>query len=200
MKRLMDTILAALALLLLFVPLFFLVWKIRRELGTPVFFWQTRIGLHGRPFNIVKFRTMTAACGLDGQLLPDDQRLTKFGGFLRASSLDELPELWNVFIGDMSLVGPRPLLIEYLPLYSPEQACRHEVLPGITGLAQISGRNAISWDEKFKLDIWYVNNQSLWLDIKILCITVKKVLSRDGISHLGDVTMPKFTGNDNKTK
>ncbi len=143
---------------------------------------------------MVKFRTMTDARGDDGNLLSDAERLTAFGRFLRATSLDELPELWNVLRGDMSLVGPRPLLMEYLPLYSPEQARRHEVRPGITGWAQVNGRNALSWDDKFKLDVWYVDHRSLWLDVKILWLTVKKVLVREGISAAGEATMSKFTG------
>jgi lipopolysaccharide/colanic/teichoic acid biosynthesis glycosyltransferase len=196
MKRLLDFILASLAFLVLCVPLLFLIWQIRRKLGSPVLFRQIRPGLNAQPFNMVKFRTMTSARGTDGQLLPDADRLTAFGRFLRSSSLDELPELWNVLKGDMSLVGPRPLLMEYLPLYSPEQARRHEVRPGITGWAQVNGRNALSWEEKFRLDIWYVDNQSLWLDIKILWLTVRKVLARDGISASGEATMSKFTGNN----
>ena len=194
MKRLFDLFAASLALLLLALPLALLIWLVHRKLGSPVFFRQVRPGMHGNPFEMVKFRTMTDARGVDGQLLPDAVRLTKFGRFLRATSLDELPELWNVIKGDMSLVGPRPLLVEYLPLYSPEQARRHEVRPGITGWAQVNGRNALSWDEKFKLDVWYVDNRSLWLDIKILWLTVKKVLVRDGISAAGEATMSKFTG------
>lgn len=193
MKRLFDFVLASVGLLLLAIPLLFLVRKVRRELGSPVFFTQVRPGMHGKPFKMVKFRSMTSECGPDGQLLPDAVRLTPFGRWLRATSLDELPELWNVLKGDMSLVGPRPLLMEYLPLYSPEQARRHEVRPGITGWAQVNGRNAISWDEKFKLDVWYVDNQTLWLDIKVLWQTVKKVLVRDGISAEGEATMPRFT-------
>ena len=194
MKRLFDLLSASLGLLLLCVPLLFLIWKIRRKLGSPVFFRQTRPGQHGKPFNMVKFRTMTGARGPGGQLLPDADRLTPFGRFLRSSSLDELPELWNVLKGDMSLVGPRPLLMEYLPLYSPEQARRHELRPGITGWAQINGRNSLSWEDKFALDVWYVDNQSLWLDIKILWLTVKKVLVREGISAAGEATMSKFEG------
>lgn len=194
MKRIFDSFLAALSLLLLALPLLFLIWQVRRKLGSPVLFRQTRPGLHGRPFEMVKFRTMTDVRGPDGQLLPDAVRLTAFGRFLRATSLDELPELWNVLKGDMSLVGPRPLLMEYLPLYSPEQARRHEVRPGITGWAQVNGRNALSWEEKFKLDGWYVDHRSLWLDIKILWLTVRKVLVREGISADGEATMSKFTG------
>ncbi len=194
MKRLFDTFLSSLSLLLLGIPLVFLAWTVRRSLGRPVFFRQLRPGLHGLPFQMIKFRTMTDACGPSGQLLPDSDRLTPFGRFLRSSSLDELPELWNVLKGDMSLVGPRPLLMEYLPLYSPEQARRHEVRPGITGWAQVNGRNALSWEEKFKLDVWYVDHHSLWLDIKILWLTVRKVLVREGISGEGEATMSKFTG------
>ena len=194
MKRLIDMFLAALALLLFSIPLLLLYWQIRSKLGSPVFFKQIRPGLHGRPFEMVKFRSMTDARGPDGQLLPDADRLTPFGRFLRASSLDELPGLWNVLKGDMSLVGPRPLLMEYLPLYSPEQARRHNVRPGITGWAQVNGRNALSWDDKFKLDVWYVDNRSLWLDINILWLTVRKVLVREGISAAGEATMSKFTG------
>ena len=193
-KRLFDLVVAALALLALALPLLVLAGLIRRKLGSPVLFRQVRPGLNGKPFEMVKFRTMTDELGADGVLLPDAQRLTPFGRFLRASSLDELPELWSVIKGDMSLVGPRPLLMEYLPLYTPEQARRHEVRPGITGWAQVNGRNAISWEDKFALDVWYVENQSLWLDIKILWMTVRKVLVRDGISAAGDATMPKFTG------
>ena len=194
MKRVFDLCLVLLALTGLSLPLLLLAWVVRRKLGSPVFFRQMRPGLHGQPFEMIKFRTMTDERGPDGKLLPDADRLTPFGRWLRASSLDELPELWNVLKGDMSLVGPRPLLMEYLPLYSPEQARRHEVRPGITGWAQVNGRNAISWEEKFALDVWYVDNHSLWLDIKILWLTVKKVLVRDGISAAGEATMPKFTG------
>jgi lipopolysaccharide/colanic/teichoic acid biosynthesis glycosyltransferase len=193
-KRVFDFVAASLALLHLALPLLALAWLIRRKLGSPVLFCQVRPGLHGRPFTMVKFRTMTDERGPDGALLPDAQRLTPFGRFLRASSLDELPELWNVLKGDMSLVGPRPLLMEYLPLYTPEQARRHKVRPGITGWAQVNGRNAISWDDKFALDVWYVDHRNLWLDGKILWRTVRKVLVRDGISAPGDATMPKFEG------
>ncbi|MCT9809662.1 sugar transferase [Acidovorax sp. Be4] len=194
MKRLFDLLVATGALLLFALPLLVLIWMVRRKLGSPVFFRQVRPGLHGRPFEMVKFRTMTDARGPDGALLPDSVRLTSFGRFLRATSLDELPELWNVIKGDMSLVGPRPLLVEYLPLYSPEQARRHEVRPGITGWAQVNGRNALSWDDKFKLDVWYVDHRSLRLDVKILWLTVKKVLVREGISAAGEATVSKFTG------
>jgi len=168
---------------------------VRLKLGAPVFFKQTRPGLYGKPFQMIKFRTMTNARDDHGALLPDAERLTAFGRFLRSSSLDELPELWNVFKGEMSLVGPRPLLMEYLPLYSKEQARRHEARPGITGWAQVNGRNAISWEDKFLLDVWYVDNQSFRLDIKILILTIWKVLVRTGISAHGEPTMPRFTGN-----
>ena len=194
MKRFFDIVIAALALLLLAIPLLALIWQVRRKLGSPVFFRQTRPGRHGRPFQMVKFRTMTDAKGPDGRLLLDAERLTPFGRFLRSTSLDELPELFNVLKGDMSLVGPRPLLMEYLPLYTPEQSRRHEVHPGITGWAQVNGRNALGWEEKFKLDLWYVDHCSLWLDIKILWLTVRKVLVREGISADGEATMSKFTG------
>jgi lipopolysaccharide/colanic/teichoic acid biosynthesis glycosyltransferase len=193
-KRLFDFTLALFGLLAPALTLLVLTWLVRRKLGRPVFFRQVRPGLHGKPFEMVKFRTMTDERRPDGQLLPDAERLTPFGRFLRATSLDELPELWNVIKGDMSLVGPRPLLMEYLPLYIPAQARRHEVRPGITGWAQVNGRNAISWEEKFKLDVWYVDNRSIWLDIKILWLTVRKVLVRDGISAQGEATMTKFTG------
>ncbi|MCD8521156.1 MAG: sugar transferase [Saccharospirillaceae bacterium] len=169
-------------------------WKIRKNLGSPVLFKQVRPGKDGKSFEMVKFRTMRDAVDANGNPLPDSERLTPFGNWLRSTSLDELPELWNVLKGDMSLVGPRPLLMEYLPLYNPEQYRRHEVLPGVTGWAQVNGRNAISWEEKFKLDVWYVNNHSFWLDIKILWLTVKRVLVRDGISAEGEATMSKFTG------
>ena len=194
MKRLLDFTAALLGLIALALPLCILIVLIRRKLGSPVFFRQVRPGLHGQPFEMVKFRTMTDARGPDGGLLPDAERLTPFGRFLRSTSLDELPELWNVLKGDMSLVGPRPLLMEYLPLYSPEQARRHAVRPGVTGWAQLNGRNAISWEEKFALDTWYVDHQSLLLDMKILWLTVKNVLVREGISAAGEATMGKFTG------
>ncbi len=194
MKRIFDFTAALLGLIALALPLLILCLLIRRKLGSPVLFRQIRPGLHGQPFEMVKFRTMTDARGPNGALLPDAERLTPFGRFLRSTSLDELPELWNVLKGDMSLVGPRPLLMEYLPLYSPEQARRHAVRPGVTGWAQVNGRNAISWDEKFALDTWYVDHQSLTLDMKILWLTVKKVLVREGISAAGEATMDKFTG------
>ena len=195
MKRLFDVVVSACALLVLALPLLVVIWMVRRKLGSPVFFTQVRPGMHGKPFKMVKFRSMTSERGTDGELLPDAVRLTPFGRFLRSTSLDELPELWNVLKGDMSLVGPRPLLMEYLPLYSPEQARRHEVRPGITGWAQVNGRNAISWDDKFKLDVWYVDHRSLWLDLRILWMTVRKVLVRDGISAEGQATVEYFRGN-----
>jgi lipopolysaccharide/colanic/teichoic acid biosynthesis glycosyltransferase len=194
MKRLFDIIVALVAVFILSIPFAFLIWKVRRKLGSPVFFRQVRPGMRGQPFSMVKFRSMTDARDSHGELLPDAARLTSFGKFLRASSLDELPELWNVLRGDMSLVGPRPLLMEYLPLYSAQQARRHEVRPGITGWAQVNGRNALSWEEKFKLDVWYVDNRTMWLDLKILFLTVRKVLVRDGISAAGEATMSRFTG------
>lgn len=194
MKRMFDILFTSLALMILALPLLLLVWVVYRKLGSPVFFQQVRPGLNGLPFNMVKFRTMNSQRCPDGYLLPDIERLTPFGCWLRSTSLDELPELWNVLKGEMSLVGPRPLLMEYLPLYNLEQARRHEVRPGITGWAQVNGRNAISWEERFNLDVWYVDNQSLWLDIKILWLTVKKVLARDGISAAGEATMREFTG------
>lgn len=194
MKRVLDVVCSGLGLLVLSPVLLVLAILIALRLGRPVLFTQTRPGLHGKPFRMFKFRSMTSACDASGNLLPDDQRLTPFGQRLRSTSLDELPGLWAVLKGDMSLVGPRPLLMEYLPLYTPEQARRHEVRPGITGWAQVNGRNAISWEEKFALDVWYVENQSLWLDIKILLLTVKKVLVRDGITAEGEATMSRFTG------
>jgi lipopolysaccharide/colanic/teichoic acid biosynthesis glycosyltransferase len=194
MKRVTDTIMAFLTLLILIVPFILLALLIKMKLGSPILFKQIRPGLNGRPFNMVKFRSMTDARTPSGQLLSDAERLTPFGRFLRASSLDELPGLWSVLKGDMSLVGPRPLLMEYLPLYSPEQARRHNVRPGITGWAQVNGRNALSWEDKFKLDVWYVDNRTFWLDIKILWLTVRKVLVREGISADGEATMSKFTG------
>ena len=198
MKRLFDFVATAVGLLGLALPMLALVWLVRSKLGSPVFFRQVRPGLHGQPFEMAKFRTMTEERRPDGQFLPDAVRLTPFGRFLRSSSLDELPELWNVLKGDMSLVGPRPLLMEYLPLYTPEQARRHEVRPGVTGWAQVNGRNAISWEDKFALDVWYVDHRSMWLDIKILWLTLKQVLVRDGISAAGEATMPRFTGSTPK--
>lgn len=194
MKRVWDFLLALLAgFFLLPVTLIVCLFVILIH-GRPLLFTQVRPGLHGKPFKMYKFRTMTNAKNEHGALLPDAERLTKFGQFLRSSSLDELPELWNVLKGEMSLVGPRPLLMEYVPLYSKRQARRHEVRPGITGWAQVNGRNAISWEEKFELDVWYVENQSMTLDLRILLMTVKKVFVREGISAEGEATMPKFTG------
>lgn len=198
MKRLFDMV-ASFCALLLFSPIIALVaWKIRKNLGSPVLFRQTRPGLNGRPFEMVKFRTMRDATDVQGNILPDAERMTPFGNKLRSSSLDELPELWNVLKGDMSLVGPRPLLMQYLPLYSKEQARRHEVRPGVTGWAQINGRNAISWEDKFKRDVWYVDNRSFWLDFKILLLTVRKVLIKDGISAESHVTIEPFRGGHEK--
>ena len=194
MKRLMDVVAASAALLLLSPAIICVAILVHIKLGSPVFFRQVRPGLHGKSFNMIKFRTMLDAVDENGDVLPDEVRLTSFGKFLRSTSLDELPGLWCVLKGDMSLVGPRPLLVEYLPLYSAEQARRHEVKPGITGWAQVNGRNAISWVQKFELDVWYVDNQSFWLDIKILFLTVWKVLSRKDISADGEVTMAPFLG------
>lgn len=195
-KRLFDIVTALCGLLLLSPVVVIVAWQIRRKLGSPVLFRQMRPGLHGKPFEMIKFRTMRDGVDVAGNPLPDSARMTPFGSFLRSSSLDELPELWNVLRGDMSLVGPRPLLMEYLPLYSPEQYRRHEALPGVTGWAQVNGRNALSWGEKFKLDIWYVDNRSFWLDLKIIVLTIKKVVVRDGISAEGEATMAKFTGRE----
>ena len=194
-KRFFDLVTASLALLVIILPLLLLALIVRINLGSPILFNQVRPGLNGRPFHMIKFRTMTNKSDSNGALLPDEERLTPFGRLLRSTSLDELPELWNVLRGDMSLVGPRPLLMEYLPLYSEEQARRHKVRPGITGWAQVNGRNTISWNEKVKLDVWYVDNHSFWLDLKILWKTILKVLLRDGINGNGEVTMSKFTGN-----
>lgn len=194
MKRSFD-IVVSMILLVLLVPVFLSVTLlVRWRLGSPIFFSQMRPGRDGTPFKMIKFRTMLETRSNDEKLLSDAERLTPLGRFLRSTSLDELPELWNVLKGDMSLVGPRPLLIEYLPLYSPTQARRHEVLPGITGWAQVNGRNAISWEEKFALDVWYVDNRSVGLDIKILALTLAKVFGRTGISARGEATMPRFTG------
>jgi lipopolysaccharide/colanic/teichoic acid biosynthesis glycosyltransferase len=197
-KRAFDIIVSFFGLLLLSPVLVIVAWQIRRKLGTPVLFRQIRPGKDGKPFEMIKFRTMRDAKDAVGNSLPDADRITSLGQFLRSTSLDELPELWNVLKGDMSLVGPRPLLMEYLPLYSKEQYRRHEVRPGVTGWAQVNGRNSISWEDKFKLDVWYVDNQSLWLDMKILVLTVKKVLVKDGISADGEVTMSRFTGTSNR--
>ena len=194
MKRLFDIICSVCGLLILSPVILIVAWMIRRKLGSPVLFKQERPGLHGKSFHMIKFRTMRDAVDSNGRPLPDSERMTPFGRFLRSSSLDELPELWNVLKGDMSLVGPRPLLMQYLPLYSDEQRRRHEVKPGVTGWAQINGRNSLSWDEKFKLDVWYVDNHTLWLDIKILFLTIKKVLIKEGISQENNATMEAFTG------
>ena len=194
MKRLFDMFFA-LVVFILASPFFLLgaliVWL---DMGCPVFFRQQRPGYRGKPFMLYKFRTMRDTFAANGQPLPDAERLTRWGALLRRTSIDELPQLINVLKGDMSIVGPRPLLMEYLPLYSPEQMRRHEVRPGITGLAQVNGRNTLSWEERFRLDVWYVDHQSFWLDIKILWLTVRKVLVRDGINAVGEATMPKFTG------
>lgn len=199
MKRLFDIVASAIALVILSPVLGLVALLVARGLGRPVLFRQVRPGLHGRPFTLVKFRTMRDATDAEGRPLPDSERLTPLGRFLRNSSLDELPELWNILKGDMSFVGPRPLLMEYLPLYSPDQSRRHNVRPGLTGHAQVNGRNALTWAEKFALDIWYVDNRSLVLDMRILLQTAWKVLKRDGISADGEATMPRFTGTAEKT-
>ena len=197
MKRLFDFIVALCALLTLLPVIIVVAALIRFKLGSPILFTQNRPGLNGDIFKMMKFRTMLDAKDKRGNLLPDEQRMIKFGSFLRSTSLDELPGLFNVLKGDMSLVGPRPLLVQYLPLYNKEQARRHNVRPGITGWAQVNGRNAISWEQKFELDVWYVNNQSMWLDLKILLLTVKKVFIRDGINADGHVTIEPFKGSNN---
>ncbi len=194
LKRSFD-IFASLCGLILLGPLMIVVaWLVKRKLGSPVLFSQIRPGLNAKPFKMMKFRTMLDAVDQQGNPLPDAQRMTPFGSFLRSSSLDELPGLINVLKGDMSLVGPRPLLMEYLPLYSADQYRRHCVRPGVTGWAQVNGRNSVSWDEKFKLDVWYVDNKSLWLDLKIIILTIRKVVVREGINADGEATMSKFTG------
>ncbi|MDW3167951.1 sugar transferase [Vibrio sp. Y184] len=198
MKRGFDLFVSLIALIIFSPIIAFIAWKVKRNLGSPVLFRQSRPGMNGEQFEMVKFRTMKDAVDSKGNLLPDADRMTPFGNRLRNSSLDELPELWNVFRGEMSLVGPRPLLMKYLSLYNNEQARRHEVRPGVTGWAQVNGRNAISWEDKFKLDVWYVDNRTLWLDIKILLLTVKKVLIKDGISANDHVTMPEFKGNESE--
>ena len=197
-KRFFDITAASIALVALSPVYAITAYKVKKNLGMPVLFRQTRPGLDGKPFEMIKFRTMKDAIDSDGNPLPDSKRLTDFGKMLRSTSLDELPGLWNVVKGDMSLVGPRPLLMEYLPLYSKEQARRHKVRPGITGYAQINGRNTIGWDKKFELDTWYVDNQSLWLDIKILLKTVKKVVIKDDVNDESGHSMPKFTRNANE--
>ncbi|TCB46539.1 sugar transferase [Acinetobacter terrestris] len=198
LKRLLDIIIATTALILLSPLYAFVAYKVKKNLGSPVLFRQVRPGLYGKPFEMIKFRTMKDAVDAKGNPLPDSERLTPFGKMLRSTSLDEMPELWNVIKGDMSIVGPRPLLTEYLPLYNEEQAKRHNVRPGMTGHAQVNGRNAISWEEKFKLDTWYVENQSTLLDFKIMFKTVHKVLAKDDISAEGEATMTRFTGTSNK--
>ena len=195
-KRLFDIIASASGLIILSPVFLILAYLIRKNLGAPVFFTQERPGKDGKPFKMIKFRSMRDAVDKDGNPLPDSERLTPFGKKLRATSLDELPELWNVLKGDMSLVGPRPLLMNYLPLYNDFQFRRHEMRPGVTGWAQVNGRNAISWDEKFAYDIWYIDHFSLWFDMKILFLTIKKVFIKEGISAEGEATMPYFTGND----
>jgi sugar transferase EpsL len=199
MKRLFDFLVSLGSLILLF-PVFVVVGiLVRINLGSPVLFSQERPGRNGRIFTMWKFRSMTGPRDRNGSLLNDAARLTAFGRWLRSSSLDELPELWNILRGDMSLVGPRPLLVEYLPLYSQDQSRRHEVRPGLTGWAQINGRNALSWDEKFRLDVWYVSNRTFWLDLKVIALTAIKVFHRKGISAAGDATMPRFTGSSGTT-
>jgi len=198
LKRLLDIVIASTALVLLSPLYFYVAHKVKKNLGSPVLFRQVRPGLHGKPFEMIKFRTMKDALDEQGNPLPDNERLTPFGKMLRSTSLDEMPELWNVIKGDMSIVGPRPLLMEYLPLYNKEQAKRHDVRPGMTGHAQVNGRNAISWEQKFKLDTWYVENRSLWIDFKIMLQTVKKVIAKDDISEAGEATMSKGTGTNNK--
>ncbi|MCH7334187.1 sugar transferase [Acinetobacter modestus] len=195
-KRLLDIVIASIALVILSPLYIFVAYKVKKNLGSPVLFRQVRPGLNGIPFEMIKFRTMKDAVDIQGNPLPDHERLTPFGKMLRSTSLDEMPELWNVIKGEMSIVGPRPLLMEYLPLYNTEQAKRHNVRPGMTGHAQVNGRNAISWDEKFKLDTWYVENQSVWLDFKIMLRTVKKVIAKDDINEAGEATMTKFTGSN----
>ena len=195
-KRLFDIVASASGLIILSPVFLILAYLIRKNLGAPVFFTQERPGKDGKPFKMIKFRSMRDAVDKDGNPLPDSERLTPFGKKLRAASLDELPELWNVLKGDMSLVGPRPLLMSYLPLYNDFQFRRHEMRPGVTGWAQVNGRNAISWDEKFAYDIWYIDHFSLWFDMKILFLTIKKVFIKEGISAEGEATMPYFTGND----
>ena len=197
-KKIFDLFLIFLSLPLTFPIYLLLVLIVFTQFRFPILFKQSRPGLNGKVFNIYKFRTMTLKRDKDRILLPDELRLTKFGIFLRSTSLDELPSLWNVLKGDMSLVGPRPLLLEYLPLYSTKQSRRHEVKPGVTGWAQVNGRNTITWSEKFDLDVWYVDNQSIWLDIKILWLTVKKVINRSGINQEGQATIEKFKGNNEK--
>ncbi|MED4553640.1 MULTISPECIES: sugar transferase [Lysinibacillus] len=193
-KRCFDFVISFFMLIIFSLPIMVTWIFVSFKLGSPAIFTQPRPGLNGKVFYVYKFRTMTDELDANGELLPDAQRLTSFGQFIRKLSLDELPQLWNVLKGDMSFVGPRPLLVEYLPLYNKRQARRHEVRPGITGWAQVNGRNAISWEQKFEYDVWYVDNQSFWLDIKILLLTIKKVFISEGISQEGQATMEKFTG------
>lgn len=197
MKRFFDFIVAFVALCVLSPIIAIVAWKVRNNLGSPVLFKQVRPGLNGKPFEMMKFRSMKDSVDKNGISLPDEERMTPFGDKLRSSSLDELPGLFSVIKGDMSLVGPRPLLMQYLPLYNNEQKRRHDVRPGVTGWAQVNGRNAISWEDKFNLDVWYVDNHTFWLDIKILFLTVKKVLIKEGISSDGHVTMEAFKGSKN---
>jgi len=194
-KRVVDIVGASVGIILLAPVMLAVALLVLLTMGRPVLFRQQRPGLRGKPFTLYKFRTMRDARSASGELLPDELRLTTFGKWLRSTSLDELPELFNVLKGEMSLVGPRPLLMEYLPRYSPDQARRHEVKPGITGWAQVNGRNALTWEEKFRMDVWYVDHWNLWLDMKILLLTIWKVLKREGISAEGSATMPVFTGN-----
>ena len=195
-KRLFDITVATTALVALSPIYAITAYKVSKNLGSPVLFKQTRPGLNGEPFEMVKFRTMLNAFDQQGNPLPNELRHTKFGNFLRSTSLDELPGLWNVLKGDMSLVGPRPLLTDYLPLYNEEQARRHNVRPGVTGWAQVNGRNTLSWEEKFKLDTWYVDNQSFWLDLKIIILTLKKVIIKEGVNASDNITMTRFTGSE----
>ncbi len=199
-KRIMDVVGALLGLVIFSPVLLLLYFWIRKDMGSPVLFQQKRPGRDGQPFKMMKFRSMRDSIGPDGQQLPDAERITPLGSKLRSSSLDELPGLWNVLKGDMSLVGPRPLLVAYLPLYSPTQARRHELRPGITGWAQVNGRNALSWEKKFEFDVWYVDNRSIWLDLKIIWLTIRKVIKRDDISAQGEATMPRFTGSRSNTE
>jgi lipopolysaccharide/colanic/teichoic acid biosynthesis glycosyltransferase len=195
-KRVFDIIFSLLLLIFIAIPCIVISFLIFINLGCPIFFIQKRIGFGESPFNLIKFRSMSYLASEDSSTLSDESRLSKFGLFLRSTSLDELPELINVLRGEMSLVGPRPLLVEYLPLYNPRQALRHSVLPGITGWAQVNGRNQLSWEDKFELDVWYVGNRTMALDVKILILTIKKVLLREGISTDGEVTATKFTGSN----
>jgi lipopolysaccharide/colanic/teichoic acid biosynthesis glycosyltransferase len=197
-KRVFDFFVSFIAMIVLLPVIIVVAYMIRKNLGTPILFRQTRPGFHGKPFSMIKFRSMKDATDREGNILPDGERMTPFSDKLRNSSLDELPGLWNVLKGDMSLVGPRPLLMQYLPLYSEEQSRRHNVRPGVTGWSQVNGRNSISWEQKFTLDVWYVDNRTLWLDIKILLLTVKKVFFKEGISADGHATIVPFKGNPNE--